>query len=623
MDMALHTIDIIIIIGYILAITGVGIFISHRGSKNMESYFQAGKSLPWYVLGTSNAATMFDITGTMWLVYLLFAYGLKSAWIPWIWPTFNQIFGMVYLSIWLRRSNVVTGAEWIRTRFGSGTGAKLSHISVVIFALVSVIGFMSYAFEGIGKFAAIFFPWDISPKVYALIFMSVTTIYVVTGGMFSVVLCEIIQYVITTIASIIIAGIAMYKISPEMLNAVVPAGWKNLSFGLKLDIDWSHLMPSLNNQMEGDGFSLFGIVFGLILFKGILASMAGPCPNYDMQRVLSTKNPREASLMSWCVSVVQFIPRYLLITSITIIALVFYSHEMLAEGKNIDFEQLLPLIINRFLPIGITGLMIAGLLAAFMSTFNGTVNAGAAYVVNDIYKAFINPNASSKKCVYIGYICTISIIVVGIAFGFMIEKIGSVTLWIVGILYAGYLAPNVLKWHWWRLNGYGFFAGMTTGVVAALVFPLIWKTNQPLYIFPFILIISAIASVVVSLMTEPEDSEVLKKFYTTIRPWGFWKPIYKKVIIDEPLFKRNTDFKRDMANVAVGIIWQFTLSLMTIYFVIKEFKSMFITAAVTIATSIFLYFNWYKKLEKNDNLEGSQWVSQNKQPQLQGQAIEK
>jgi Na+/proline symporter len=620
--MTLHTIDIIIIIAYILAISGVGVYMSRRGSKNMESYFQAGKSLPWYVLGTSNAATMFDITGTMWLVYMLFAYGLKSVWIPWIWPTFNQIFGMVYLSIWLRRSNVVTGAEWIRTRFGDGIGARLSHISVVIFALVSVIGFMSYAFEGIGKFAAIFFPWHISPKLYALIFMSVTTIYVVTGGMFSVVLCEIIQYVITTIASIIIAAIAMSKISPEALNAAVPAGWKSISFGLKLDMDWSNLMPALNNQMGNDGFSLFGIVFGLILFKGILASMAGPCPNYDMQRVLSTKSPRDASLMSWCVSVVQFIPRYLLITSITIIALVYFSDELRAGGKNMDFEQLLPLIITRFLPVGVTGLMVAGLLAAFMSTFNGTVNAGAAYIVNDIYKAFINPKASSKKCVYIGYICTISIIVVGIGFGFMIEKIGTVTLWIVGVLYAGYLAPNILKWHWWRLNGYGFFAGMISGVIAALIFPVIWKTNQPLFIFPFILLISAIASIAVSLVTQPEDAKVLKNFYTTIRPWGFWGPINEKVMQDNPSFERNKNFKRDMVNVAVGIIWQLTLSLLTIYFVIKEFKSMFITITVTIVTSVFLYFNWYKKLEKKEKLEGSTWVSQKKQPELQGQAAQ-
>lgn len=598
--MLLHTTDIAIIICYLLGITTVGVLISRRGSKNMESYFQAGKSLPWYVLGTSNAATMFDITGTMWLVYLLFAYGLKSVWIPWIWPTFNQIFGMVYLSIWLRRSNVVTGAEWIRTRFGNDLGAKLSHISVVIFAMVSVIGFMSYAFEGIGKFAAVFFPWHISPKIYALIFMSVTTIYVVTGGMFSVVLCEIIQYVITTIASFIIAGIAISKTTPQMINAAVPSGWMDISFGWKLNIDWSNLMPSLNNQMSGDGFSLFGIVFILILFKGILASMAGPCPNYDMQRVLSTKTPREAALMSWWVSVVQFIPRYLLITSITVIALVFYSADLRAGGKNIDFEQLLPLIVNRFLPVGITGLMLAGLLAAFMSTFNGTVNAGAAYLVNDIYKTYINPNASSKRCVHIGYASTILIIIVGIAFGFIIERIGSITLWIVGALYAGYLAPNVLKWHWWRLNGFGYFAGMTSGVVGALAFPLFWPGVSGIFGFPFIFILSFIVSVAVSLLTPPESLAVLKKFYCNVRPWGFWKPVYLKTIDEHPNFVRNKNFKRDMLNIAVGIVWQMTLTLVPIYFVLREFRRFWAAVAALAITSVFLKKNWYDKLEKDE-----------------------
>ena len=109
--------------------------------------------MPWYVLGISDASGMFDIAGTMWLVYIMFVYGLKSIWIPWLWPVFNQIFLAAYLSRWLRRSGAMTGAEWIETRFGNGRGAELSHLIVVIFALVSVVGFLSYAFKGIGKFA--------------------------------------------------------------------------------------------------------------------------------------------------------------------------------------------------------------------------------------------------------------------------------------------------------------------------------------------------------------------------------------------------------------------------------------------------------------------------------------
>ncbi len=150
----LHYIDIAIIVAYLIISVLVGYWVSHRASRDMKAYFLGGNVLPWYVLGVSNASGMFDISGTMLLVYWMFVYGLKSVWIPWLWPTFNQVFLMVYLSAWLRRSNVMTGAEWIQTRFGKGRGAQLAHIIVVIYAFVSIIGFFSYGFKGIGKFAA-------------------------------------------------------------------------------------------------------------------------------------------------------------------------------------------------------------------------------------------------------------------------------------------------------------------------------------------------------------------------------------------------------------------------------------------------------------------------------------
>ena len=118
--MIIHTIDLFIIIAYFAIILVIGILVSKRAIKDIDSYFLGSNALPWWILGISNASGMFDITGTMWLVYLMFVYGLKSVWIPWLWPIFNQIFLMAYLSIWLRRSNVMTGAQWIETRFGNG-----------------------------------------------------------------------------------------------------------------------------------------------------------------------------------------------------------------------------------------------------------------------------------------------------------------------------------------------------------------------------------------------------------------------------------------------------------------------------------------------------------------------
>lgn len=604
--MQLHSLDIGIIIAYLVVIVIAGLILSRRAGQNIDSYFLGGKKIPWYILGISNASGMFDITGTMWLVTLFFVYGVKSTWIPWVWPTFNQVFLMIYLSVWLRRSGVMTGAEWIRKRFGHDLGAELSHISVIIFAMFIVISMLAYAFQGIGKFSQIFLPWDLAPQTYAIIFMTITTIYVMFGGMYSVVLTDVIQFVLMTIASIFIAVIAIQRVSPDALAAVVPDGWGNLFFGWKVNLDWSGLIAKVNDKIATDGFSLFTIFFMMTLLKGAMVSMAGPAPNYDMQRVLAARSPKEASLMSWFVSVVLNFPRYLMIAGIGVLGLVFFSdnlNEMATTGESIDFEQVLPYVINNFLPIGLVGMILAGLFAAFMSTFDSTVNCGASYLVNDVYKRYIHRNASPRTYVIAGYLCSILIVAVGIFFGFKTGSIHTVTQWVVTGLYGGYMAPNVLKWHWWRFNGFGYFAGMISGIATATTFaiifhsqPTIWTLEKNLAVFPVILAVSTFFSIVVSLLTRPEDEAVLKDFYRSVRPWGFWGPIQQKVLAEDATFRPNMAFGRDMINVAVGIVWQVTFVLVAIYLVLRMFSPLAICLAVLAVTSLFLKRNWYNKL---------------------------
>lgn len=615
--MQLHPIDLAIIAIYLVVIVVAGLMISRRASKDIDAYFLGGKSIPWYFLGIANASGMFDITGTMWMVTILFLYGLKSAWIPWLWPTFNQIFLMVYLSIWLRRSNVMTGAAWIRTRFGDRLGGELSHISVVIFALVSVIAFLAYAVEGIGKFAVLFFPWDLTPNEYAMIFMGITTMYVIVGGMYSVVITDILQFGILSLASVFIAIAAMTQVSPETINAMVPSGWSDVFFGSRLELDWTALSPSAAAAVQSGGYSLFGAFFMMVLFKGILTSIAGPNPNYDMQKVLSTRNAKEAALMSFCSSAVLFVPRYLLIAGVTVLALACYTTEpdMIPVNENggRDFEYILPYIIGHKLAPGLVGLTLAGLLAAFMSTFDCTVNAGASYVVNDIYKRYLRPNAGPKHYVYFSYLASIVIVIIGLLFGFYVQSIDAILKWITAGLGAGYIASNVLKWYWWRFNGFGYFAGMVTGIFTAtfceravgLVAPE-WcasfaeSTDQfplVLALFPAVLAVSTLAAIVTSLLTAPDDEEVLKKFYRQVRPWGFWGPIHRKVAADDPDFRRNTNFRRDMVNVAVGIVWQMGLVILPIYLIIRQYSALAVSIGLVVATSLFLKFNWYDKLE--------------------------
>ena len=604
--MRLDRIDIAIILAYLAISVLVGYWVSQRASRDMKAYFLGGNTLPWYVLGVSNASGMFDIAGTMWLVYLMFIYGLKSVWIPWLWPVFNQIFLMVYLSAWLRRSNVMTGAEWITTRFGSGRGARLSHLIVVIYALVSVIGFLTYAFKGIGKFATSFLPWQLSANQYALILIGITTFYVVKGGMFSVVFTEVIQFCILSVASIAIGLIAIARVSPDMLHRVVPAGWDHLFFGWTLNLNWSGLIDSVNAKIAQDGYSLFTIFFMMMLFKGILISLAGPAPNYDMQRILSTKNPREASLMSAWVNVVLIFPRYFLISGLTVLALVFYGDQIRGMGSNIDFEMVLPFALGRFVPVGLLGLTMAGLLAAFMSNFAATVNAAPPYVVNDIYKRFINPDASQKTYVRLSYVSSFVVVVAGVTFGWFVGSINAVIQWIVSALWGGYTASNVLKWYWWRFNGYGYFWGMISGIASSLILPFALPHTSPLNAFPLLLAISLVGCLAGTLLTAPEDGEVLKAFYRRVRPWGFWGPVLRQVQKEDPSFRPNPHFARHMLNIVVGICWQTSLVALPIYIVIRNSEGTMAALAAVAVTSIILKFTWYDHLhEEGLSVEGA------------------
>jgi Na+/proline symporter len=596
--MQLHVIDVAIIATFLLTSVLVGYWVSHRASRDTKAYFLGGNILPWYVLGVSNASGMFDIAGTMWLVYLLFIYGLKSVWIPWLWPVFNQIFLMVYLSAWLRRSNVTTGAEWITTRFGSGRGARLSHLIVVVFALVSVIGFLTYGFKGIGKFATDFLPWHLSANEYALILMAITTFYVVKGGMFSVVITEVLQFCLLSVASIAIGLIAMARVTPAALRHAIPAGWDQIFFGWHLNLDWSGLISSVNLKIQEDGYSIFGFFFIMMLFKGILISVAGPAPNYDMQRILSTKNPREASMMSAVVNVVLNVPRYFMITGLTVLALVFYSDKIRAMGRAMDFEMVLPDALTQFVPVGLLGILVAGLLAAFMSNFAATVNSAPPYLVNDIYRKFINPQASERLCVRLSYVASFTVVALGITFGWFVTSIDSVIQWIVSALWGGYTAANVLKWYWWRFNGYGYFWGMMTGMAASMAIPLAMPDVKPLNAFPLILAISVVGCLLGTFLTKPEDDEVLKGFYRRVRPWGFWGPILKKVQQDDPSFEPNPDFLRDMFNVVVGIAWQTSLIALPIYVVIRKHDMAMISMGAVLVTSAILKFTWYDHLKR-------------------------
>lgn len=569
-----------------------------------------GKKLPWYLLGMSDASDMFDISGTMWMVALCFVYGLKSIWIPWLWPVFNQVFNMMYLSKWLRRSNANTGAEWLGTRFGlTGKGVKGSHSIVVAFALIGCLGFLAYGFVGLGKFIEIFVPWDIvKPYIpfdipahyvahfYGIVFTLFAMFYSILGGMHSIVLGDLIKYAIMTIGCIAIAAIAMIHLNGHSLN--VPAGWNNPFFGWKLNLNWTNIVNDANKKIASDGYGLFGLLFMMMLFKGVFAAAAGPAPNYDMQKILSTRSPKEASKMTGFVSIILLPVRYAMVIGLTVLGLLYYNQLQLSDGNGgVDFERILPGAINNFLPVGILGLVLTGLLGAFMGTFSGTLNAAQAYIVNDIYLKYINPSATTKKVITMNYLIGVVVVATGVILGFFAKDVNSILQWIVSGLYGGYIAANVLKWYWWRFNANGFYIGMLTGVAGALVFSRLFTGIEFLYYFPLLFLLSVAGSLIGTFTAPPTEEETLKKFYSTVRPWGFWKPIHELVVKDDPSFEPNKRFKLDMFNVALGIIAQLCMTILPMYIVLSMHLPLLITILILTLIILILKKTWWDKLE--------------------------
>ncbi|MGY5849856.1 sodium:solute symporter family protein [Salegentibacter sp. F14] len=625
----MHLIDVLIIALYLFLTLSIGIWVSKKASRGLDSYFLGGKSIKWYYLGLSNGSGMFDVSGTAWMVGILFLYGVKSFMFMWMWPIWNQIFVMMFLAVWIRRSGVMTGSEWILTRFGDDRPGRASHLIVAVFAVIASIGFIAYFFEGVGKFMTVILPWNLSlgfgeimllssEQSYALLIIFFTTLYTIKGGMFSVVTTEVLQYGIMVLAGILVAGYTFVKFTDAEINMLVPQAWKSLSFGGQLNGFWEGKKEPFNTLIDSQGYKMFGAFIGMTLFKGFFASIAGPTPSYDMQRILSTRTVKEAAYMSGLTNLVLFIPRYLLIAGVVIIGLVFVAPDMLAleNLSGNDLEVILPKAINNHVPLGIKGLLLAGLLAAFMSTFSAFVNAGPAYIVNDIYKKYYKPKASSRHYVKASHITSFLVVLLGVVMGFFADSINSITLWITSALYGGYVAANFLKWIWWRFNGWGYFWGMLSGLLIA-TFQFFLDQNKDnfgpdsflfetahipaIYLFPAIFAFSLLGAFLGTYYTPPTDMKTLKSFYFNVRPWGWWKPVLNELQKENGKLEKNRDFGWDMLNCLVGIIWQSSMILLPIFLVVRDYQKTGISVLVFLISSLILKFTWLDKINKHLN----------------------
>jgi len=322
------------------------------------------------------------------------------------------------------------------------------------------------------------------------------------------------------------------------------------------------------------------------LFKTVIEGSGGT-GNYMIQRYFAAKSDREAGFLS------LFWTFLLSFRWPFIGAMAVWGVSM--ATKITDPEMVLPVVVST-LPIGIEGFLIAGLMAAAMSTFDSTVNAGAAYWVKDIYLERINPNATHKQQMRQSYMASIMIVILGLGLTLIVKNINEIWGWITMSIGAGMIIPQLIRWYWWRLNGYGYAIGMATGTVAAIVWKILAPEGTPEYLsFMFSAGMALAGTIIGTLLTEPTDEKVLLNFYRKTRPFGFWSKIRAK-FSGEFISKINSENKRDIFSIFFAVPWQCSLFLMWLMLAMKRFDNFVVLLIITIVLSVILYFSWFRHL---------------------------
>ena len=634
----MNSIDVWIVVGYLVLVSAVGLLASKRAAASTDSYFLAGRTLPWWLLGISGIASFIDVGATSAVSGWFFVAGAKA-----YWYMFNGhialllAFQMVFVAKWLRRSGCATNAQWMVQRFGRGTPGDAARIITAVLALAIAIAFMPFFWTGAGKTLAGFIPvfgqWAAAlggggesgiaqyitdVNLAAFCFFALIAIYTVSSGFYGVVYTDFLQSFLIFGIIVFFAIQAFNAGTPDYFAQYAPEGWFEIDPG-KPVVTPEGFVGNKSSQTLLQLLPLIGPLAVFWIINNFLQGFATPFDAWTAQRYYAAKDEKEASLVAglW-ISLLSL--RWLLLPAIAILAL------PLAAKIN-DPEQALAVVFTTLAP-GVAGLVLAALLAAGMSTVDTTVNSCAAYYTSDLHKPYLRKHASPKELKRVSYLVSLGILVIGGLLGVFGDSIVGIWGWIIMGLFVGTLPPNIVKWFWWRANGWGFAGGCLTGLAIALlaVIPAtrVWVNGQEYLIFDWALyrdfvlglfgdpaelaglgeavtfctvfIGSAIGTLVFTLATPATDMNTLEAFYRRVRPFGFWGPVRARVE-GETMAEINCENRRDLLLLPVACLWQFSLFTLWGMVILKRWTIVAVIGVLLVATTALLYQFWFRNLK--------------------------
>jgi Na+/proline symporter len=580
--MKLHPYDLLIIIFYLFSVAFIGFWIKNRATKGLDSFYLANRNIPWWMLGLSGCSSYIDIGGTMAMIGVLYYLGLKAIWATHIyWGWFIICFYMAFQAKYIRRSGVMTFAEWNRTRFGDTKDAEMARIAAALFLLTLMIFNLMYISVGTGKFAEEFIPlprWGA-----ALVVFGIVGIYVVLGGFFGVILTDMLQTVLIALGAVIMAVMVLKMPSLGSFLSQQGAGWSSLNLSWKL---WPGYLQSTPESYHH--FYLFGPIllagFSWVIFR----VLAGPNV-WDFQFFLTARSTRDAALAGgmWTVG---YTLRWIIGCAFVILGIHF-----LGSQAGFDAEKIMPLVLTN-LPVGMRGLFMAVLLAALMSTLDAMINVTSSVVVNDFLKRYFAKSLPQKKLVRLGQLASVAALLFGFVFSLSFQYIISAWEIMIFVVVTMILVPATMRWHWWRFSARAFVWSMASSAAVIILQKIFFGFWSPALALAFDTLASLCLTMIIGFISKPTEMEVLVRFYSRVRPFGFWKPVRLEAQKRGLVPQKDKMPAIDALNGFLTMGFQLALALVPFYFLLRFWKKAITWGAVTLVLAVILYFTWYKNL---------------------------
>ncbi|MBN1488650.1 MAG: sodium:solute symporter [Phycisphaerae bacterium] len=542
------------------AMIALGLYFSRAATKSANGFLIGERSLPWWVIGFSNTATYADSGGGwVWLFFVGgFMYLNQIAWIAW--PIWMPLVGVFWAKMW-RRTGLVTTGELIEFRY-SGRGAAVFRGFFGVYACLGwATVFLGYGTAMLAQLLAPLIGW--TPFSVVLVFGAITLTYTLMGGLLGAAYIDVPQFFIFFVAALIVwfFGVQEHGSYAALLERAMAA--RGADF-------WQIFPPSAGtNSYVGPA-----TFFALILIGLFLAGSPCAGEGWTAQRCLAARDERHAVFGQMFSCVLSLVVRMIPLLPLGVLAIAMFPAAdagtretmVLADGSTAPSISVWSQLVVRYadrIP-GFGGLLVAAVLAGYMSTVGTLLQWGSAFVVNDLYRRHVRPHAPERE--YIRVTRCVMIVMMALATGLAlgIENIGPWVFFINAAMIAPALPLSWLRWFWWRFNVWGEIFGILISVpLSALVwFGLEWKDRPAWQPTLLLLGVGLGGSVLVSLLTKPESRQVLRRFYRQVRPPGLWGPVRTALEAEGLVDARQRRLERtwDLRAAGCGIVFCFAIT---------------------------------------------------------------